>query len=155
MKLYEVFIHNGLNYSDEDYQTKLIVAKDETEAKESCEDWMNDLYSPESYDAYFNLKEVIEADGYKILVSEDNSFKALSKQFIGETITDFFCNGFFGSRNYDLADAVITKIRDSDKKNAIIVEVKKTDGETDYGYFEESWRDWESVYLHLKGWTQK
>lgn len=88
------------------------------------------------------------------VIEDDKDYKQMAKAFIGETIEDFFCNGFFGSRNFDMAGAEVTMVYDSEDDNAIVIEVKKSDGKYDYGYFDGDWRDWESVYEHLKEWTK-
>lgn len=80
-------------------------------------------------------------------------YRELSHRFIGEYITDFFCNGFFdGGRNYDMEGAEIIGIRQPEE-SSIIVTVRKRDGTEDYGRFEDDWADWESVYKHLDEWV--
>ncbi len=100
----------------------------------------------------FMLKEL-----YKYANDENGAknYKQMAKAFIGDTIKDFFCNGFFGSSIYDLRGAEIIKVYDSDDDNAIVIEVKKNDGRYDYGYFDGGWRDWKSVYEHLQEWTNR
>ncbi|MEL3959425.1 site-specific DNA-methyltransferase [Caldifermentibacillus hisashii] len=73
------------------------------------------------------------------------------KLFVGETIKDSFCNGFFGGSNYDLNGAEITKI--NQYNNGIVIEVIKSNGKYDYGYFGDNWNDWECVYKHLSKWV--
>lgn len=91
---------------------------------------------------------------YKTLSGDgEKDYKQMAKSLIGETMKDFFCNGFFGSGTYDLTNSEITKIYDSDDDNAIVIEVRKTGGKYGYGYFEGGWRDWKTVYEHLKQWT--
>jgi hypothetical protein len=67
MKLFEIYINNGWEYSDEEYQTKLIVANSEEEANIRAENWMKDTYG--EYKAYFYVEEIKEVDGFKITVS--------------------------------------------------------------------------------------
>lgn len=91
---------------------------------------------------------------YERLIDKENNidYKSMAKSFIGETIQDFFCNGFFGSRTYDLMGAEITKIYEDD---GIVIEVKKVDDKYDYGYFNDGWKDWECVYNHLNKWVNE
>lgn len=79
-------------------------------------------------------------------------YKQMAKSFIGRELNDFFCNGFFGSRNYDLNGAEITRVYEDDDE-AIVIEVKKLDDKYDYGYFDDGWNDWKTVYEHLEGWV--
>lgn len=79
-------------------------------------------------------------------------YETLCQNFIGKELNDFFCNGFFGSDTYDLEDARITQVFKSDT-DCIKIEVKKVNGEYDYGYFEDGWCDWETVYEHLNKWV--
>lgn len=84
--------------------------------------------------------------------SED--YEILTKSLIGETIQNFFCNGFFGSRTFDLTGAEIVRIYKSDD-NSIVIEVKKYNGNYEYGYFEEGRNDWKTVYEYLCKWMQE
>lgn len=87
---------------------------------------------------------------YKTLTNNVEDYKKMAKSFIGETIQDFFCNGFFGSRTFDLTGAEITRIyRDDD---GITIEVKKIDDKYEYGCFENGRDDWQYVYEYLDNW---
>lgn len=74
------------------------------------------------------------------------------QSFIGKTIQDFFCNGFFGSDTYNLEGAEIIEIR-KDEDDGIVIEVRKTNGKYDYGYFNDGWDDWKIVYEYLDEWV--
>ncbi len=115
---------------------------------ENLKKWLNGEYvSPPEFKE--SLSEII-IEYEKLKGNQD--YKLMAKSFIGETIQNFFCNGFFGSRTYDLEDAEITKIyRDDDE--GIVIEVRKSDGKYDYGYFNDSWDDWKCVYEHLDEWV--
>lgn len=91
-------------------------------------------------DTYWDFKEENYTD-----------YKQMVKLFVGETIKDSFCNGFFGGSNYDLNGAEITKI--NQYNNGIVIEVIKSNGKYDYGYFDDNWNDWECVYKHLSKWV--
>lgn len=88
----------------------------------------------------------------KLIEQTEAAYKKQAKNQIGETLKDQFCNGFFGSRNFDLEDATITKIYDSDEDNAIVIEVQYKNGKYDYGYFTESYREWQAVANYLEEW---
>lgn len=125
-----------------------------TENVENLKKWLKGEYvSPPDFKE--SLIHVIK--DYERLLEKENTkdYKAMAKAFIGETMEDFFCNGFFGSRNYYMRGAEITKVYDSDDDDAIVIEVKKLDGKYDYGYFDGGWRDWQSVYEHLQEWTSR
>jgi len=92
---------------------------------------------------------------YKTLESNSKDYEKMSKSFIGERMKDFFCNGFFGSRTFDMQGSEITRIYESDDEDAIIIEVRKLDGKYDYGYFRDYWRDWECVHEFLEEWTSE
>ncbi|MGD6876863.1 hypothetical protein [Bacillus infantis] len=79
-------------------------------------------------------------------------YETLARSFIGKTLDDFYCNGFFGGRNYDLSGAEIMKITKSEPEE-ITIEVLKADGQYDYGYFDGGWCDWKVVYEHLDEWV--
>lgn len=83
-------------------------------------------------------------------------YKKMAKSQIGETLKDDFCNGFFGSRNFSLSGARITKVYEENNDNdemEIVVEIQYKNGKYDYGYFQESFADWDSVAEHLEQWT--
>lgn len=86
---------------------------------------------------------------------DNTDFQALSQQFVGKRLKDFFCNGFFGSREYDLENALILKIYEASDYPAIIIEVLKSNDRISYGEFDGSWNDWQTVYEHLVEWTTK
>jgi hypothetical protein len=122
---------------------------------------LNDVIGDRYYTNEDEVKKLVEEANEKhggdfwckTLTSNEEDYRKMAKSFIGETIRDFFCNGFFGSRTFDMTGAEITKVYDSDDDNAIVIEVRKLDGKYDYGYFEDSRRDWQSVYEHLQEWT--
>ncbi|MER2008504.1 MAG: hypothetical protein ABS939_13725 [Psychrobacillus sp.] len=120
---------------------------------ENLKTWLNGGYvSPPDFKD--SLAHVIK--DYERLLEKENTkdYKVMTKGFIGETIKDFFCNGFFGSRNYDLTGAEIMGVYEVDEDDTIVIEVKKTDGKYSYGFFEGEWNDWETVYAHLEEWTK-
>lgn len=81
-------------------------------------------------------------------------YKQLCQSFIGENIENFFCNGFFGSRTFDLRGAEILRIFEEDQ-DTITIEVLKINDKHDYGYFNDGWNDWKTVYEHLEEWTNE
>lgn len=85
------------------------------------------------------------------IMKNSRDYETLSKSFAGETIKDFFCNGFFGGSTYDLEGAEITRIYEDE--DAIVLEVKKTNKKRDYGYFSGHWEDWKTVHDFLERWT--
>jgi hypothetical protein len=104
------------------------------------------------------IKDLEEDGRYKELLSDIESgkydvkdYESLARSFVGKELNDFYCNGFFG-RTYDLDGAEITKIYKSDIEE-ITIEVKKSNGEYDYGYFEGDWCEWQYVYEHLEQWV--
>ena len=108
----------------------------------------------------FDVKEVDKAPKWDGHTSDDitrllslkrkEDYKSMVKELIGETIYSDYCNGVFGSRNYDLHGAKIVGVFESD--GAIVVEVKKTDNKYDYGYFSGDWKSWKYVYEYLYEW---
>lgn len=88
-----------------------------------------------------------------VIRDNEKDYKQMSKSLIGETIQNFFCNGFFGSRTYDLDGAEITRVYQNNH-DVIVIEVKKLNGKYDYGYFEDEWEDWKCVYEHLDEWIK-
>lgn len=87
-------------------------------------------------------------------IEADMDYEKMAKSFVGRTIEDFFCNGFFGSRTFDMEGAEIVRVYDNNYYN-IVIEVKKRNGKYDYGYFNDDWYDWKYVYEHLKEWTEE
>lgn len=83
---------------------------------------------------------------------EKKDYKEMCQSLVGESINDFFCNGFFGSSTYDLGGSEISRVYESE--DGIAIKVKKIDGRYDYGYFNQEWRDWETVYEYLCGWIK-
>lgn len=79
-------------------------------------------------------------------------YESMAKSFVGKDINDFFCNGFFGSSTYDLAGAEITRVYKSDS-DGIIIEVRKTNDSYDYGYFDDGWENWKTVYELINEWV--
>lgn len=154
MKLFEIFIENNLDYEDYDCQNKFIVTNSQQEAVIRAESWMRDIYCSGFAEPSFSVTEIKEVDGFIVSVDRKD-YKQMAKTFIGETMVDFFCNGFFGSRAFDMAGAEITKVYDSDDDDAIVIEVRKLGGKYDYGYFKDFWRDWQTVYEHLEEWTSE
>ena len=71
MKLYEVYFNNGMEYEDESTFKRLMVAKDEVEIKKLANERLRKHFDEEWYsDAYVEIDEVTEVDGFKILVTE-------------------------------------------------------------------------------------
>ncbi|UNY48722.1 hypothetical protein P9294_gp007 [Bacillus phage FADO] len=70
MKLYEIFIDNNLEYSDWDYQSRLIVANSLHEAEMRADNWMKEEYGVSSYRSSSWAEERTEVDGFKITVSK-------------------------------------------------------------------------------------
>lgn len=101
-------------------------------------------HTPIQRDIFEEALKIIEE------IKDARDYKRMASSFIGMEIQDFYCNGFFGSNNYDLEGAEITRIYQDD--GAIIIEVKKTNSQYDYGYFQGGWADWKSVYEHLDEW---
>lgn len=103
----------------------------------------------------FTLKD---EDKFEIKIMEKNDedeiYEESSKLFVGKTIKNFFCNGFFGGSTYDLEESRITNIYQDDG-DGIIIEVKKRNGKYDYACFNESYDDWKCVYEYLKEWTSE
>lgn len=81
------------------------------------------------------------------------SYALECKKFIGATIKDFFCNGFFGSRTFDLGGAEIINLYSN--VDEIVMEVEKTNGIHEVAYFNDGWNNWETVYDYLVEWTKK
>lgn len=71
MKLYEIFIDNGLDYGDRDVRSKLIVAKSLTEAETRAKYWMDKEYDSQLFynNASYWAKEWVEVEGFKVTVS--------------------------------------------------------------------------------------
>lgn len=114
-----------------------------------CAEWARD-----NMDTIFSMVRDLAKEVERLSnKEEEKNYKQMAKSFIGEAMMDFFCNGFFGSRTYDLEGAEITKVYDNDNDNAIVIEVRKMNGRYDYGYFEDGWRDWKCVYEHLDEWV--
>lgn len=96
-----------------------------------------------------------EENEIKLVESKLKDYKQIAKAQIGETFKDDYCNGFFGSRNFDLAGARITRIyevENNDDELEIVVEIQYKNGKYDYGYFLESYANWKSVAEHLEQW---
>ena len=71
MKLYEVYFNNGLDYEDNVSFTRLMVAKEESEIKKLADVRLRKHFDEEWYkDAYVEIEEVTEVDGFKISVTE-------------------------------------------------------------------------------------
>jgi hypothetical protein len=67
MKLFEVFFNNGLDYTDNEKWSELIVSKDLTDAniKASllCDSYLNGWEK-----ASFKVEEITEVDGYEVVL---------------------------------------------------------------------------------------
>lgn len=71
MKLYEVYFNNGLDNEDESHFTRLMVAKDEDDIKKLANERLRNHYDEEWYkDAYVEIDEVTEVDGFTISVTQ-------------------------------------------------------------------------------------
>lgn len=81
------------------------------------------------------LEKIIEE-----LIKEKSRVKY--NEFVGIEIKDFFCNGFFGSREYDLEGAMI--IENTDK----ILTVRKRNGQIAQANL-EGW----DMREHINEWT--
>jgi hypothetical protein len=117
---------------------------------------VSDIKESEEFEWHDDLvinKTKATTEDFEKYFKDEKDYRLMAKSFIGETMKDFFCNGFFGSRTYDLTGAEITKVYDSADDNAIVIEVRKSDGRYDYGYFNDGWRDWQTVYKHLDEWV--
>lgn len=79
-------------------------------------------------------------------------YESLARLFVGEVISDMFCNGFFGSSEYDLSDATITRVFENENENPEI-EVRKIDSRYAYAEFDDQWSNWKEVYEHLDEWV--
>lgn len=73
-----------------------------------------------------------------------------AKEYIGKTIKNFFCNGFFGGDEYGLAESRIIDI--IEEESVITVTVLKRDGKYAYGEFDYKWKKWETVFSYLDEW---
>lgn len=67
MKVFELYMSNGLSYGDHEELTKWIVAADESEAKIRAEKEYENIKVIDNAGHYW-LEEVTEIDGYKIAV---------------------------------------------------------------------------------------
>lgn len=108
------------------------------------------------------VKWLGEDGRYKELLSEiekgifdAKNYQQMCQSFVGDTLSDFFCNGFFGSRTFDLNGAKILRVYESIEEDAIKIEVMKFNNEFEYGYFNDGWNSWETVYEHLYEWVNK
>jgi len=71
MKLFEVYFNNGLDYEDESSFNRLMVAKDEVDIKKLANERLRNHYDEEWYkEAYVEIEEVTEVDGFKVSVNE-------------------------------------------------------------------------------------
>lgn len=122
---------------------------------------LESYYSEEILDSFYyedvgvrkvSLDEFIEKLE-KVLSNNPKDYKSMSKIFIGETIKNFFCNGFFGGDTYDLEGAKITRVYESSE--GAVVEVAKENGRYEYALFDDDWKDWKTVYEHLSEWTNE
>lgn len=93
------------------------------------------------------LKQLIDEGVFDV-----KDYRILANAFIGKTIKDFFCNGFFGSREFELAGAEVVSIKGTEG-GLIQVIVEDCDGRIKIGEFDEGWANWKTVYNHLQQWT--
>ena len=71
MKLYEVYFNNGMDYEEETSFTRLMVAKDEEDINKLANERLFNHFDSTWYkDAYVEIEEVVEIDGFKISVTE-------------------------------------------------------------------------------------
>lgn len=72
MKLYKVYLNNGMDYEDESHMTTLIVAKDLTNAKVKANQLLDDEMGHWMYEdrAYYEVEEVNSIDGYNIIIED-------------------------------------------------------------------------------------
>lgn len=71
MKLYEVYFNNGLDYEDNVSFSRLMVAKGEVEIKKLANERLYKHFDNEwCKDAYVEIEEVTEVDGFTISVTE-------------------------------------------------------------------------------------
>lgn len=110
----------------------------------------------EGLDLYFDNGKVLSVHEFETYISDhevlgEKDYEHKARQFIGKTIRNSFCNGFFDdSKQYNLAHSEITRIYENDDE--IVIEVEKG-SECDYGRFDGGWKCWKTVYEHLQEWT--
>ena len=73
MKLYEIFIDNRLDYEDNEFYSKLIVANSLKEAEIRAKNWMKEVFGVNTYGKPVAwVEERTEVDGFKVTVSRQN-----------------------------------------------------------------------------------
>lgn len=80
LKIFEVYINNGKEFSDEDHITFWIVAEDMNAAIKKTRKELNRFYNPEYYkEAFYEICPIETVDGYKISVNEEESHNTYIK----------------------------------------------------------------------------
>jgi hypothetical protein len=93
-----------------------------------------------------NAKEILEA------IRKLSSSSVYKKtDFVGMTIQDFYCNGFFG-RTYDMEGSVIIGFG-TDHNDEYYLRVKKLDGDIEVAHFGS--RDLDMVEEYIEEWCDE
>lgn len=93
------------------------------------------------------LKQLIDEGVFDV-----KDYRVLANTFVGKTLENSFCNGFFGSREYYLRGAEIVSVKGVEGK-LIQVVVEDCEGNTKIGELDEGWADWKTVCELLREWT--